>query len=320
MNRIGVVVVAYNSEREIGRCLDSLPTGIETLVVDNASQDGTRREVASRPSVKLIANPWNRGFAGGANQGIGALDCELVLLLNPDVELVSALDALSSEFDLADVAGAGGKLLASDGRSQAGFMVRRLPTPWTLVFETVGLNRLWPGNPVNRRYRCFDLDPDVEATVEQPAGAFLMIRRDVWRQLGGFDESFFPVWFEDVDFAKRVAMAGYRMRYSPETVAKHSGGHSVGQLPRSTRDLHWCGSLLEYTFKHFARPGAMAVCASVAAGSILRAVLAPFRGKPLDGIISCVRMIRQAGVLFLSGHTGIRTFPRPLRYSRMARP
>ncbi len=319
MTRIGIVVVAYNSEREIGRCLDSLPTGVETVVVDNASQDGTRRKVASRPSVKLIANPWNRGFAAGANQGIGALDCDLVLLLNPDVELVSGLEALASEFDAANVAAAGGKLLGSDGRSQAGFMVRRLPTPWTLIFETLWVNRLWPGNPVNRRYRCFDLDPEAEATVEQPAGAFLMIRRNVWRQLGGFDESFFPVWFEDVDFAKRVALAGYRMRYSPATVAKHSGGHSVGQLPRSTRELHWCGSLLEYTFKHFARAEARAVCASVVAGSLLRAVTVPFREKPLEGIISCVRMIRLAGML-LSGQTGIRTFLRPLRYSRMARP
>jgi len=318
--RIGIVVVAYNSEREIGRCLDSLPPGVETVVVDNASRDGTRRQVASRPSVRLIANPWNRGFAAGANQGIGALDCDLVLLLNPDVELVSALDGLASQFDVADVAAAGGKLLGADGRAQAGFMVRRLPTPRTLVFESLGLNRLWPSNPVNRRYRCLDLDPDVEATVEQPAGAFLMIRRNVWRQLGGFDESFFPVWFEDVDFAKRAAMAGYRMRYSPQAVAKHSGGHSVGQLPRSTRELRWCGSLLEYTFKHFTRKGALVVSTSVAAGSILRAVLAPFRGKPLEGIISCVRMIRLAGVLFLSGQTGIRTFRRPLRYSRMARP
>jgi len=318
MNRIAIVIVAYNSEREIGRCLDSLPASLETVVVDNASQDGIRHEVASRPAVRLIANPWNRGFAAGVNQGIGALDCDLVLLLNPDVELVSGLGELASQFNLADVAGAGGKLLGNDGRSQAGFMVRRLPTPWTLVFETLGLNRLWPGNPVNRRYRCFDLDPDAEASVEQPAGACLMIRRDVWRQLGGFDESFYPVWFEDVDFAKRVATAGYRMRYSPLTVAKHSGGHSVGQLPRSTRDLRWCGSLLEYALKHFTREGALGVCTSVVAGSILRAVLAPFRGKRLEGIISCVRMIRLGGVLLFCGLTGIRTFRQPLRYSRMA--
>ncbi len=318
MNRIGIVVVAYNSEREIGRCLDSLPAGVETVVVDNASRDGTIREVATRPRVRLIANPWNRGFAAGANQGIGALDCDLVLLLNPDVELLSGLDSLASQFTLADVAGAGGKLVGNDGRSQAGFMVRRLPTPWTLVFETLGLNRLWPGNPVNRRYRCFDLDPDAEASVEQPAGAFLMIRRDVWRRLGGFDEAFYPVWFEDVDFAGRAAAAGYKMRYSPQSVAKHSGGHSVGQLPRPTRDLHWYGSLLGYAFKHFSGGGALGVSASVAAGSILRAVLAQFREKRLEAIFSCVRIIRLAGASLISGHTGIRTFRQPLRYSRVA--
>jgi GT2 family glycosyltransferase len=304
MNRIGIVVVAYNSEREIGRCLDSLPAGVETVVVDNASRDGTRREVANRRAVRLIANPWNRGFAAAANQGIGALDCDLALLLNPDVELVSGLDSLASQCALAGVAAAGGKLLGEDGCSQAGFMVRRLPRPLTLAFETLGLNRLFPRNPVNRRYRYFDLDPDAEASVEQPAGAFLMIRRDVWRQLGGFDESFFPVWFEDVDFAKCAAMAGYTMRYSPLAVAKHSGAHSVGQLPRPTRDLYWYGSLLKYAGKHFARDGVVVVCACVVVGSVLRALLCLPRERRLEAFYGCARIIRLAGVQLSSGRFG----------------
>ncbi len=74
----------------------------------------------------------------------------------------------------------------------------------------LGLNRLWPGNPVNRRYRCLDLDLEAAADVEQPAGAFLLIRRDAWQALGGFDEGFHPIWFEDVDFLKRARDAGYR--------------------------------------------------------------------------------------------------------------
>lgn len=301
MNRIGIVVVTHNSEREIGRCLDSLPSGAQTVVVDNASRDGTRRQVENRPAVRLIENPWNRGFAAAANQGIGALDCDLALLLNPDVELLSGFDSLASQCALAGVAAASGKLLGSDGHAQAGFMVRRLPTPLTLAFETLGLNRLWPGNPVNRRFRCFDLDPDTEASIEQPAGAFLMIRREVWRQLGGFDESFYPVWFEDVDFAKRVALAGYTMRYTPSTIAKHSGAHSVGKVPPSTRDVYWYGSLLKYAFKHFARGGAVVVCTSVVGGSLLRAVLTLVRERRLEAISSCARIIRLAGILLLSG-------------------
>lgn len=301
MDRIGIVIVAHNSGREIGRCLDALPAGIETVVVDNASGDGTRQEVMKRPAARLIANPWNRGFAAAANQGIGALDCDLALLLNPDVELVSGLDSLAAQCAREGVAAAGGRLLGADGRTQAGFMVRRLPTPLTLAFEILGLNRLWPGNPVNRRYRCFDFDPDAEASVEQPAGALLMIRRDVWRQLGGFDESFHPVWFEDVDFAKRVAMAGYSMRYTPLAVAKHSGAHSVSQLPRSTKDRHWYGNLLKYTVKHFARGGVGVVCASLVLGSVPRAVFALLQERRLEAISSYVRIMRQAGSLIFSG-------------------
>jgi hypothetical protein len=221
------------------------------------------------------------------------------------VELVSGLDALVSQLSHAGVGAAGGKLLGDNGQWQAGFMVRRLPTPLTLAFETLGLNRLWPGNPVNRRYRCFDLDPDAEASVEQPPGAFLMIRRDVWRQLGGFDECFYPVWFEDVDFARRLAEAGYTVRYSPSTVAKHSGGHSVNQLPRPTRDLHWYGSLLVYAGKHFARGGRLLVCASVVVGSVVRMVLALSRERPLEAFHSCARIMRLAGARFLSGRSKV---------------
>jgi GT2 family glycosyltransferase len=301
MNRIGIVVVAYNSEREIGRCLDSLPSGVETLVVDNASRDGTCREVASRPGVKLIANPWNRGFAAAANQGIGALDCELALLLNPDVELVSDLEALASECAREGVAAAGAKLLGGDGRPQTGFMVRRFPTPMTLAFEVLGINRLWPANPVNRRYRCFDLDPDKEAAVEQPPGALLMIRREVWRQLGGFDESFYPVWFEDVDFTRRAASAGFTMRYTPLTVAKHSGAHSVGQLQRATRDGYWYGNLLVYARKHFAAGEGAIVYSSLVLGAFLRAALALFREGHLEATFAYVRIMRLAGLFLFTG-------------------
>jgi GT2 family glycosyltransferase len=301
MNRIGIVVVTYNSEREIGRCLDALPAGLPVVVVDNASIDGARREVAARPAVALIANPWNRGFAAAANQGIAALDTELALLLNPDVELASGLDALAAQCELPGVAAAGGKLIGADGQPQAGFMVRRLPTAGALAFEVLGLNRLFPGNPVNRRYRCHDLDPEAEAPVEQPAGAFLMIRREVWRELGGFDESFFPVWFEDVDFARRAAAAGYTLRYTPMTVAKHSGGHSVGQLRRSTRDRHWYGNLLMYAVKHFTRSQVALVGVSVVLGSFLRAVLALFGKDRLEAIAGYGRIMRLAGVLLCSG-------------------
>ena len=70
------------------------------------------------------------------------------------------------------------------------------------------LNRFWPGNPVNRRYRCLDWDSSSRSMVEQPAEHFFMVRRAVWQELGGFDEGFFPLWFEDVDFCRQNSRSG----------------------------------------------------------------------------------------------------------------
>jgi N-acetylglucosaminyl-diphospho-decaprenol L-rhamnosyltransferase len=88
MSEIGIVIVTYFSEREIGACLDAaVASGAEVVVVDNASGDGTVREVARRPGARLIANRSNRGFAAAVNQGIQALNSPYVLLLNPDAVL-----------------------------------------------------------------------------------------------------------------------------------------------------------------------------------------------------------------------------------------
>ena len=77
--------------------------------------------------------------------------------------------------------------------------------------------------------------------MEQPAGAFLMTRRDVWEHLGGFDESFHPVWFEDVDFCRRALDAGYRIEYVPSVQAATLGGIPVNQIcPRMPRHLLVC--------------------------------------------------------------------------------
>ncbi len=192
MGEAGIVVVTHESEADIGACLDRAQrTGAAIVVVDNASTDHTCDEVTRR-GVRLIANPDNRGFAAAVNQGIRALDTPMVLLLNPDALLETGLDALIECCRQPGVAGAGGKLVDAGGRPQAGFAVRSLPSPAALICEVLLVNRLWPGNPVNWHYRCLGFDFAVPSEVEQPAGAFLMIRRDVWEELQGFDEQFCP--------------------------------------------------------------------------------------------------------------------------------
>ncbi len=267
---IGIVVVTYNSGAEIGACLDAAKaTGAEIVVVDNGSQDRTREEVASH-GVRLIANPENRGFAAAANQGIASLNTTFVLLLNPDAVIVGGIENLKCE------AAAGGRLLDAFGNPQTGFMVRRFPTPVALAFEALLINRIWPCNPVNRAWRCLDLNPSQPGPADQPAGAFLMIRREIWRQLGGFDESFYPLWFEDVDFCKRLHDAGFTARYVPEAVAIHSGAHSIRTLAVEIRQFYWYRSLLKYAAKHFGPVAYRMVCLAVLGGSVLRGFIGIF--------------------------------------------
>src|SRR5581483_5847389 len=92
------------------------------------------------------------------NQGFSVLTQPYLLLLNPDTILQTSLDKLRQACDLSRAAGAGGMLVDLEGNPQVGFMVRRFPTAGALALESILLNRAWPGNPVNRAYRCFGLD------------------------------------------------------------------------------------------------------------------------------------------------------------------
>jgi N-acetylglucosaminyl-diphospho-decaprenol L-rhamnosyltransferase len=180
-------------------------------------------------------------------------------------------------------------------------MVHALPTPAALILEALVLNRLCPGNPVNRSYRGLGLDYTSTIAVEQPAGAFLMIRRSVWRQLGGMDEKFHPLWFDDVDFCRRAVDKGYIFYFHPAAVAKHTGGHSIPQLPVEMRRLYWYRSLLRYSAKHFRRPAFRAVCLAVITGSILRTVVESVQQRSLKPIAANGNIVRLAGRGFFFG-------------------
>jgi GT2 family glycosyltransferase len=302
------IIVTFNSEAVIGACLDSLTKmapHVKPIVVDNASSDRTLDRVRERAHVHLIANPENRGFAAAVNQGISACPEDVLMLLNPDANLLTGVDALidaTRQYGLA-----AGKLVDLTGRVQSGFTIRRFPTPSTLVFELFGINRLWPSNPVNRRYRYFDRDLDQQGPVEQPAGAFLMTRRDVWTQLGGFDETFHPVWFEDVDYCKRAGQNQYRIEYVPSVQAAHYGAHSVGRMPHGSRAVYWCVSLTKYAAKHFHSAGYRAVCLAVVLSSLPRMVARMILDRSVHSVATYRKIVRFAGLcLFSPGRSAAR--------------
>jgi len=297
---VAAVIVTYNSADVINSCLEALSKvspGTMVTVVDNASSDNTAHLVRSRSGVRLIANSENRGFAAAVNQGVRETgegqESEFILLLNPDAELLTTVDQLTESARLHGLAA--GRLVDRAGRTQAGFTLRRFPTPASLLCELFGINRLWPSNPVNRRYRCLDRDLDKPAMVEQPAGAFLMVRHDVWKRLGGFDEQFYPVWFEDVDFCRRAVHNGYQIAYCPAVMARHQGGHSVNKISEGRRATYWCVSLLRYGAKHFQAGEFRWICAAVLFSSIPRMIVGMIAGRTLSTVGSYLKIMQYAG-------------------------
>lgn len=295
MTETGIVIVTHNSEPEIGECLDSVRrAAAQIVVVDNASVDGTRYQVTRR-AVPLIANPTNLGFAAAVNQGVRALETPFVLLINPDARLESGVEALVECCRQPRVAGACGKLVGADGRPQSGFAIRSLPSAAALVCEVLLVNRLWPGNPVNWQYRCLGFDFSSPGDVEQPAGAFFMIRRDVWEELHGFDERFYPLWFEDVDFCWRARERGYHMSYTPLAVAKHTGGHSLSKISLENRQLYWYRSLLGFSAKHFRSSKFRMVSLAVVLGALPRMLLGVIAFQSLAPIAVFSKVMAMAG-------------------------
>lgn len=299
--RTGAVIVTHNSAAWIGLCLEKVSQFCPEIVVfDNRSTDGTVEEARRHAGVCVIESPRNFGFAGGVNRGIESLDADRILILNPDVLLETPLAPLETELDRPDVGAAAGVLCDAQGRFQEGFTVRRFPGTLALSFEALGVNRIWPSNPVNRRYRCADLDLRKPQQVEQPAGAFVLIRRDAWERIGGWDERFHPVWFEDVDFFLRMSRVGWTVRLVPEVRATHAGGHSVNRLNPGIRRSYWYGSLLRYSAKHLGPFRTRFVAVAVLVGAAVRFVLGKFGGTGYSGEYDTV--IRLAARSVLRGH------------------
>lgn len=287
--RCSAIVVTHNSGKAIAACLEALVReNCEIIVVDNASTDGTLRRVedfAAWNPVRLLGNEQNRGFGAAANQGAHQATGDVLLILNPDaVAEPGAVNAMLHCLESTAADAVGGALLEVDGQPARGFVFRRLPTLWALIFEATLVNQLWPGNPVNRRYRCLDADYSQQQEVEQPAGACFALRQTVWEKAGGFDEQFFPVWFEDVDLCKRLRDEGVKVFYCPDARFRHSGAHSVGQLSFRNKQVFWYMNMLRYARKHFSKGQVFLLRLAIIKGMLLRSIGALFgaRKAPLS--------------------------------------
>ena len=173
----------------------------------------------------------------------------MLLFLNPDCEITQgALQGVVQFFTDHKNAGVmGGKILNTDGTVQPS--VRRFPGFWDQMLILLGIQKLFPGLAPLRRYFMNDFNYHLESQVDQVMGAFFAVPRNVFEKLHGFDEKFF-VWFEEVDFCKRVHEAGLKVYYSPHVTVMHHGGASFKQVNLFRRRVMWLKSLWWYIKKH----------------------------------------------------------------------
>ncbi len=235
--RVAAVVVTYDALPWIEQCLDSL-AGVETVVVDNGSSDGTVAFVRERyPEVRVVESE-NRGLGAGWNLGIRETSSAYVLLLNADAWLADG--ALERLVDFADgrprAAVIGPRLLNPDGTLQRS--VRGYPTIWRLATEYLFLRKLAPGSSALNAFYAGGFAHDEVREVEVVMGACMLVRRAAIEQVGECDEDYF-LFSEETDWCFRFHEAGWEVVFFPGAECFHVRGAShSGRLYRENLRGH----------------------------------------------------------------------------------
>ena len=247
MSDIAIVVVNFNTSPLTRGCIETAAADLaarswSAIVVDNASSDGGPAALQGLPRTTVIANQRNVGFGAAINQAARTTGARLLWLLNPDCEVqpgaFAALEATLQRHP--ECAIAAPQLLNADGSVQAS--ARGEPSAWTGLFgRNTLLTRFFPSSEVARRnLPAADLVASgVEsAPVDWVMGASMLVRREPFDVVGGFDERYFLYW-EDADLCRRLRERGWTTRYVPRARVRHSGGASAKTRSReATREFH----------------------------------------------------------------------------------
>jgi hypothetical protein len=274
---LSICIVNWNTREDLEQALASIlhpdpGTGIQVVVVDNASDDGSADMVCGRfPTVTLVESRENLGFARGYNRAASESRGRHLLILNPDTLVHrGALAKLTAYLDAHPEAGAiGPRLLNTDGSLQ--FSCRRFPTPLAALFRNTILGRLVGPDRFTRDYLMSDWDHSSPRAVDWISGAAMGIRREVWEKVGGFDEGFF-MYAEDMDWCLRARQAGYEVHYVPDAVITHRIGRSSDQRPVAML-IQFHRSMARFYRKHYAQRWPRGLRWLPVAGIWLRAAL-----------------------------------------------
>jgi GT2 family glycosyltransferase len=254
MPDLSVIIVNWKSVGFLQKCLRSLYANtraitFEIIVVDNASGDNCEEMLAAEfPSVRCVQSDSNLGFAGANNLGFQYSSGGNLLFLNPDTEVIaSAIEDMAQTLEKDLRAGIiGPKLLNSDGSVQTS-CIRSFPSLVSEVLDAELLRRKFPRSRLwgTRALFAHESGP---APVDAVSGACLMIRRQVFEQVGRFTTSYF-MYAEDVDLCLKVRQAGGTNLFLPRAAVTHHGGQSS----RSQDDEHFADVVLRESRLRFFR-------------------------------------------------------------------
>lgn len=252
---LSLVIVSYNSREDLEPLLDGVAAAadglrVETIVVDNASRDESAAFVRARyPNVEVVENGWNLGISAAVNMGLARARGRIVVAANADVvPTPGALRTIVAYLDAhPDVGCAGVRLVYPGGAPQRGFMVRRFPSVLGVAAERT-LWRLVISEAIRTDFTMETWEADGPTDVEQPSGPFLAVRREILETVGGWDESIF-LYFEDVDWCRRIRDAGWRLVHLPEAVVVHGKSRSFAGAPPSL-GVEFHRSMVRYFERH----------------------------------------------------------------------
>jgi GT2 family glycosyltransferase len=278
MVKLSIIIVSYNARDHLARCLTILYSrtqnlSFETIVVENASNDGSRYMLAQCfPQVRVIHSDQNLGFAKGCNLGARHVAGAYLLFLNSDTEVISdALSVLSRFLDEHKQVGVVSARLVYPDLSEQG-VARSFPTPANAIWgRTTLLTRAFPRNRFSRRYLVSRENRSSEPFgVDWVSGACLMVRADIFRDLGGYDETFFMYW-EDADLCFRVKQRSWSVFSVPAAVVIHHEGGSSRRKARLIMEFH--RSAYRYYRKHHVKSTFSVLHLLALIGLTMRAVL-----------------------------------------------
>lgn len=225
--RVSIISVTYNNEDLIENFISSVLKNISKndglIIVDNHSSDKTVEKISKFKNVTLVLSDKNLGFSKGNNLGVKAASGQYLFFLNPDTQMNNPiLDQLIDFYEDVDAGIVGPKLIKADGQIQAS--VRKLPTWWGAFKEYI-LN-------IKESYSEYVPSSSSPMEVETVYGAAMLIRKDLFDKIGGFDEKFF-LYYEDIDLCNRVRELGKKIYYFPQVSIKHLVGGSKSNIERS---------------------------------------------------------------------------------------